>query len=79
MSFDALKSLRRGVLFRLLLGSGLFLSSVSPAFSDSESPLVLTPAVGVENGGLALGGSLRYFVMPNLAGEIDAGYGTSLC
>ena len=79
MSFDALKSLRRGVLFRLLLGSGLFLSSVSPAFADTESPLVLTPAVGVENGGLALGGSLRYFVMPNLAGEIDAGYGTSLC
>ncbi len=79
MSFDALKSLRRGVLFRLLLGSGLFISSVSPAFADTESPLVLTPAVGVENGGLALGGNLRYFVMPNLAGEIDAGYGTSLC
>ena len=79
MSFDAPKILGRGYLFRLLAVAGLFVSSLSPALADAESPLVLTPAVGVENGGLALGGSLRYFFMPNLAGEIDAGYGTSLC
>ena len=71
---------RKALAFIPMLSLGLFLLlSRLPAFASSDSSLVLTPSFGVENGGLALGGNLRYFFMPNLAGEIDAGYGTSLC
>ena len=63
----------------LSLGFVLLLSGIPAAWADPDSPVVLTPSFGVENGGLALGGNLRDFFMPNLAGEIDAGYGTSLC
>ena len=79
MPCDFLKIVRCVSLSRLLVVGWLLFSSASPVFADTDTSLVLTPSFGVENGGLALGGNLRYFFMPNLAGEIDAGYGTSLC
>lgn len=69
-----------GSTFCRIAAMSLFIGlSATNAWADGDSTLVLTPAFGVENGGLALGGNLRDFLMPNLAGEIDAGYGTSVC
>ncbi|MGC8528935.1 MAG: hypothetical protein ACP5OP_01875 [Leptospirillia bacterium] len=79
MPFEFFHFLRCLALISLLLVEGLLFSPVSPALAETEPPLVLTPSFGVENGGLALGANLRDFFLPNLAGEIDAGYGTSLC
>ncbi len=55
--------------------SGLF----PPALARADDSVVITPSAGIENGGLAFGANLRYFFLPNLAGEIDGGYGDSLC
>lgn len=41
--------------------------------------LSVTPSLGVENGGFVVGGNLRYFFVPNLAVELDGGYGSSVC
>ena len=70
---------RASAFFQMLIIGLLVHLTGSIAWAGEDSSLVLTPSFGVENGGLALGGNLRYFLMPNLAGEIDAGYGTSLC
>ncbi len=66
-------SLVAGLLFSLVL------LSLSFRTAWAENDVVVTPSGGIENGGLAVGANLRYFFLPNLAGEIDGAYGTSLC
>jgi len=58
-----------------------FLLLLLPGRGESAraGEMTVTPSAGIENGGLAVGGNLRYFFVPNLAGEIDAGYGESTC
>ena len=63
----------------ILLASILVLRLVSPVPARADDPIVVTPSAGIENGGLAFGANLRYFFLPNLGGEIDGGYGDSLC
>jgi hypothetical protein len=66
-------------LLPLLVALLLPLLSLAPARAEEGEPIVLTPAIGMENGGIAFGANLRYFFLPNLAGEIDGAYGDSLC
>jgi hypothetical protein len=56
-----------------LVAEGVF----SPAAWAGE--VAVTPSVGIENGGMVFGGNLRYFFVPNLAFELDGGYGDSTC
>lgn len=67
----------RSLILSALLGSFAFGLTGAPA--RAESTLVLTPSAGIENGGPAFGINLRDFFLPNLAWEIDGGYGLSLC
>jgi hypothetical protein len=67
----------------LLLIPVLFLPALSGPIRDNRTAwagsFTATPSAGVENGGLAFGGNLRYFFVPNLAAEIDGAYGESVC
>lgn len=60
----------------LLPGSPWSLRPIRTAWAGS---FTATPSAGIENGGLAFGGNLRYFFVPNLAAEIDGAYGESVC
>ena len=69
-------SLRSLILFSLIGSLAVVFTGAS---ARAESTLVLTPSAGIENGGPAFGINLRDFFLPNLAWEIDGGYGLSLC
>ena len=69
-------SLRSLILSALVGSLAVVLTGAS---ARAESTLVLTPSAGIENGGPAFGINLRDFFLPNLAWEIDGGYGLSLC